>query len=133
MDSFQTDWLVVLIAAILNKVISFFWYSEWLFGPAWKKLCQMKEKDMKAKRWQPLFYSFIVSLVIAYFLSFFEGHLGITNVSDGMFVGFLFWLGFVATTQISPVIWCKKPFKLFAIDSGCKLLSFLVMSGIIGA
>lgn len=132
MDSFQTDWLVVVIAAVLNMAIGFVWYSKWLFGRTWQKLTDMKEKDLKCKKTH-LIFGFVISLVIAYFLSFFEGHLGVTNVSDGMFVGFLLWLGFVATTQISGVLWCKKPFKLFAINSGCKLLSYLVMSGIIGA
>ena len=132
MDSFQTDWLVVVIAAVLNMAIGFVWYSKWLFGRTWQKLTDMKEKDLKCKKTY-LIFGFVISLVIAYFLSFFEGHLGVTNVSDGMFVGFLLWLGFVATTQISGVLWCKKPFKLFAINSGCKLLSYLVMSGIIGA
>ena len=132
MDSFQTDWLVVVIAAVLIMAIGFVWYSKWLFGRTWQKLTDMKEKDLKCKKTY-LIFGFVISLVIAYFLSFFEGHLGVTNVSDGMFVGFLLWLGFVATTQISGVLWCKKPFKLFAINSGCKLLSYLVMSGIIGA
>lgn len=132
MDSFQTDWLVVFIAAILNMAIGFVWYSKWLFGRTWQKLSDLKEKDLKMKKGH-FIYAFIISLIIAYFLSFFEGHLGVTNVSDGMFVGFLLWLGFVASTQISCVLWCKKPFKLFAINTGCKLLSYLVMSGIIGA
>ncbi len=80
-----------------------------------------------------ILYSFIVSLVIAYFLAFFECSLGVTSVTDGMFVGFCIWLGFVATTQIATVIWGKNPFKLFLVDTGGKLLSFLVMSGVIGA
>jgi len=50
-----------------------------------------------------------------------------------MFVGFCVWLGFVVTTQISSVIWGKMPFQLFLINTGAKLLSFLVMGGIIGA
>ena len=132
MDYVQTDWLVIFIAAILNMALGFLWYSKWLFGHAWKKLREMKEKDIKFSI-KPVLWNFIVSLLIAYFLSFFEGHLGITTVTDGMFVGFLIWLGFVATTQISSVLWCKMPLKLFAIDTGYKLLSLLVMSGIIGA
>lgn len=132
MTSFQTDWILVVIAAVVNMVIGMVWYSKSLFGHAWAKLNEMKEKDMKPKA-EAMVYGFINSLVIAYFLSFFEGNLGVTNVTDGMLVGFLLWLGFVATTQIACVIWCKKPFKLFAINTGGKLLSFLVMSGIIAA
>ena len=83
------DWLGIVIAAILNMVIGFFWYSKWLFGPVWLKLCDMKERELKMKKnARPLVYAFIVSLVIAFFLAFFEMHLGITNVSDGMYLGF---------------------------------------------
>lgn len=130
MDAFQADWLVVFIAAVVNKLIGFIWYSNWLFGPAWHHLTSIKAPKWKGRTH---LVSFLVSLVIAYFLSFFEGHLGVTDVSDAMFVGFLLWLGFVATTEITPVIWSHKSPKVFAIENGCKLLSFLAMSGIIGS
>ncbi len=130
MDNVQIDLLTVLVAAVLNMVIGFFWYSKWLFGPTWMKLRKVKEEKGKIAN---MIYAFIVSLVIAYFLGFFEAYLQVTTVTDGMFVGFCLWLGFVATTQISGYIWCEKPLKLFFINTGCKLLSFLVMSGVIGA
>ncbi len=130
MDLVQVDLLTVFIAAVLNMIIGFFWYSKWLFGPVWMQLGKIKpEKFSKAG----LLYGFFVSFVIAYFLAFFEAYLGVTTVTDGMFVGFCFWLGFVFTTQISAVIWEKSPFQLFLLHTGCKLLSFLAMSGVIGA
>lgn len=125
------DWLVIVIAAVVNMVIGFFWYSKWLFGPTWHKLSHESSK-MKGDK-TAMLYGFIASLVIAFFLAFFEGYLGVTTVSDGMFVGFCLWLGFVATTQISGVIWGGRSLKLFFLNTGCKLLSYLVMSGIIGA
>lgn len=130
MDTIQIDYLTVFIAALLNMIIGFFWYSKWLFGPAWMRLSKIKKMEHSALS---VLYGFIISLVIAYFLAFFEAILGITTVTDGMFVGFLFWLGFVATTQINPVVWGKMPFQLFLLNTGFKLLSFLVMSGVIGA
>jgi hypothetical protein len=129
MTEVQIDLFTVFVAAVLNIIIAFFWYSKWLFGPTWEKLKKMK---IQAKRLSWL-YGFISSLTIAYFLAFFQGYLGVTTVSDGMFVGFCFWLGFVATTQISSVLWAKGSFRLFLLDTGYKLLSFLVMSGVIGA
>ncbi len=130
MDQIQIDWLTIFIAAVLNMVVGFVWYSKWLFGPMCMKIEKIKEEKPAPKT---LVYAFIVSLVIAYFLAFFEGALGVTSVTDGMFVGFCLWLGFVATTQICQVIWEKKPFQGFLLHSGGKLLSFLVMSGVIGA
>ena len=132
MEGIQIDWLVVVIAAALNMAIGFFWYSKWLFGKTWLKLTHLSERDMQHGK-MAILYGSIVSLVIAYFLAFFEGYLGVATVSDGMFVGFCFWLGFVATTQISAVIWHKGSLRLFFINTGHKLVSFLVMGGLIGA
>ncbi len=132
MEGIQVDTFSIIVAAILNMVIGFLWYSKWLFGKVWMKLCHMQDASMKGKNITFL-YAFIVSLVIAYFLASFEAFVGVTTVTDGMFIGFCAWLGFVATTQISGVLWCKEPFKLFAINTGCKLLSFLVMGGVLGA
>lgn len=131
MDSIQIDWLTVVIAAVLNMVIGFFWYSKWLFGPTWMKYHKKMKEDRS--KGATLLYAFIASLVIAYFLAFFEGYLGVTTVTDGMFVGFCFWLGFVATTQINAFLWEKQPWALFLLHASGKLLSFLVMSGVIGA
>ena len=132
MDFLQTDWLLVLVAALLNMAIGFVWFSKWLFGPACLKLSKMKEREKKKDK-KAFLWGFLLSLVIAYFLSFFEGHVGVINVLDGMVIGFLLWLGFAATTEIGAVIWCEKPIRLFAIETGYRLLSYLVMSGVIAA
>src|SRR3990167_3110510 len=131
MDNIQIDLFTVIIAAVLNMVIGFFWYSKWLFGPAWVRLNKVNMDGKHPK--MAMLYGFIASLVLAYFLAFFEAYMGVTTVADCMFVGFCAWLGFAATTQISTVIWNNRPFKAFALDTGCKLLSFLVMGGVIGA
>ena len=132
MEAANIDWLAVLIAAVLNMVIGFFWYSKWLFRKAWIQWESLKEKELKGNR-LALLWGFLNSLVIAYFLAFFEVHLGVTTVSDGVFVGFCAYLGFCATTQIAPVIWERKPYPPFFLHTGCKLLSFLVMGGVLGA
>lgn len=130
MEYVYIDWLVIILAAILNMVIGFLWYSKWLFGPLWGKLSKHSQSGMTVKI---LASTLLTSLMIAYFLSFFGAHLRVTSVTDGMFVGFLLWLGFVVTIEFSSHIWCKTPYQLFLISSGYRLVTFLVMSGLIGA
>ena len=132
MEDVQIDLFAVLIAAILYIFIGIVWYSKYLFGPLWIKLSGVKESEAGKDKMQFL-WSAIVALVVSYFIAFFEAYLDVTTVSDGMFVGFCFWLGFVATTQIGPVIWGRMPFQLFFVNTGVKLLSYLVMGGVIGA
>jgi hypothetical protein len=132
MELTSVDKVAVLIAAVLNMAINYVWYSKWAFGPFWMKLAGVRESDVKDAKLAML-YGFIASVVTAFFLAWFIGTLNVTTVSDGMFVAFFAWLGFVATTQISGVIWGKKPFQLFLITTGARLLSFLVMGGFLGA
>ena len=130
MDYIYIDWLVIILAAILNMIIGLIWYSKWLFGEIAKKLSVHSRRDMNLKT---LIYMLCISFILAYFLSFFEAHLRVTSVTDGMFVGFLLWVGFVATIQFSSHVWSQTPLKLFLIDSGYRLVTFLAMSGLIGA
>ena len=132
MEFSGVDAVSVVLAAFLYMVVNMFWYSKWLFGPVWLKYSKLPVSDSKTNK-MSLVWASLNALVIAYFLAFFEGYLGITTVSDGMFVALCFWLGFVATTQIGACIWFKEPIQLFAINTGAKLASYLVMGGILGA
>lgn len=132
MEYAQIDLLSVFIAAVLYMMINFFWYSKWLFGKTWMKCSGVTEREMKQNR-GAFFWGFLIALVLAYFIAFFEAALKVTTAIDGVFVGFCLWLGFVATTQFSSYVWCRKPLKLFLINTGAKLLSILAMSGVIGA
>jgi len=125
----HVDLLAVFFAALISLIISYFWYSRWLFGELWMQL----SNGTMEKRVMALFWSFLVALVTAYILALLQALLAVTTVSDGMFVGFLAWIGFVATTQISQVIWSRAPLKLYLLETGCKLLIFLAMGGILGA
>ncbi len=133
MENTQLDLIAIFIAAAVNLFIGFVWYSPWLFGPIWTKLAGFDTKHpYKRSKLAPL-WSALLSLLSAYILGFFIVFLGVTTVSDGMFVGFLIWLGFILTTLLSGVIWSHKPVKLFLIDSCYRLLGTLVMGGILGA
>jgi hypothetical protein len=131
-DMISVDWVAVIVATVLNMIINFVWYSRWLFGKEWLSLSKIKESEMKGTG-GAVAASLVVSFLLAFILAWFEGQLGITTVQDGLFVGFCVWLGFIATVQSSAVIWCKKPFKLFLIETGNRLVATLVMAGVIGA
>lgn len=132
MESVSVDWIAVIGAAVVNMIINFVWYSKWLFAKQWLTLNKMKADQMKGTG-GAIAWSFIISIIMAFFLAWFERQMNIVSVQDGIFVGFCVWLGFLATTQSSAVIWCKKPFSLFLIETGNRLLAFLVMGGILGA
>ena len=50
---------------------------------------------------------------------------------DGAHVGFWVWLGFIATTYFSAVIWQKMHPKEFFIHVGYSLIALLLMGGVL--
>jgi hypothetical protein len=133
MEQIYIDYFSVGLAALLYTLIYSVWYSKWLFGIIWSRASEIKESELNKNRWARLFWNFILGLVISYFIAFFQAYLGVTAVSDGMFVGFCLWLGFAITTLMSPTVWIKRSMILLSIEGGAKLLTYVVMSGIIGA
>lgn len=127
MDHFEIDLWAVGIAAAVNFLIGLVWYSHWLFGDFFAPSSKRSHSGLE------LLWGFLTACVTAYILGLLESLLGVTTVSDGMYIGFLAWLGFVATTQIGQVIWKRVPFQRFLIATGCKLLAYLSMGGILGA
>lgn len=129
MDPIQIDLLSVFIAAVVYMLIGWFWYSPWLFGKAWMKLA-----DVKPGKMGPCFLlGFANAIILSFFLALLLGFLRVNSAFDGFFVGFGVWFGFVVTTQFSGVIWEKRPFKLFIINTGCWFFSFVILGGILGA
>lgn len=127
------DLLAVAIAAVLYAIVFIVWYSKYLFGTTWSHLIEMSSKKSRGVQLPQIFGNFILGLIISYFLAFFDAHLNVTSVADGMFVAFCVWLGFIVPTQLFSVIWCRRNAKLFFIETGANLLALLAMGGVIGA
>lgn len=127
------DLYSVAIAAVLFMVISFCWYSKWLFGSTWLKHSGLKEADVRKNWGRKWGCNFLLGLGLAYFLAFFDSILQVTSVGDAMFSALTIWLGFVVPVQLFPVIWQNRSLKVFFIETAFMLLSLLVMGGIIGA
>lgn len=124
----------VLIAALSSMVVGFLWYSPLLFAKPWMKLSGLDEKSMNAaKKNMPMMYtaSFLMSLVMAYVTAILINSLLVSTLQEGLMLAFLVWLGFVATTMVTGVLFQRVPWKLFFINSGYQLVSMLVVSAIL--
>ncbi len=124
------NWLGIIIAAVVNLILGSFWYSPYLFGKAW---VDANKFDMKSLVGTPLHYvgALIVSLLTAWVLDILLHHFNITSYSVGASVAFWIWLGFIATSHFSGVLWAKRPLKSYIIDTIFSLVSLLVMSMIL--
>lgn len=128
------NYLAVAAAAVASMVVGLLWYSPILFGTPWMKLSKLDDKKIKAaKKNIPKTYgiSFIASLVTAYVIAILLNSMLISPLSEGLTLGTVLWLGFVATTMITGVLFQKMPWTLYLINSGYQLASLLAMSAIL--
>ncbi len=87
------------------------------------------KKDMPKK----MVGYFIALLVMNFVLAHFLSYAGATLMAEALMVGFLLWLGFIATVLFAGFIWEKTHSKLFAINLVHYLIILLVSSAIIAA
>ena len=128
----MTDALIVLGGGVFSMVLGMLWYSPALFGKAWMTLSGVSEAqcaDAKAKGMGKtyvlaLLNALVMSGVIYYFIQITDTF----TLQDALLTGFMLWLGLVATTLFSAVLWEKKPVKLFLIKSGHCLVNIVLLS-----
>jgi len=126
------NWLwAIIVATIIYMVVGMIWYADAFFGKEWRRLNKMTAKDLKGGMSKTIIGGIILGLIISYFLACFMDASRSYTFMQGAALAFWFWLGFVATTLFAGFLWGKKPFKLFLIDAGCYLITYILMGGVI--
>lgn len=127
----------VLVSAIATMVIGFLWYSPMLFATPWMRLMGMDPNDkakiaeMRKSAGKMYGLSFVASIVSAVLLAKIIDISSINSVPYGMKIGFAVWLGFVTTVQLTGALFGKQPTKLYLINTGYQLVSYLAMGAIL--
>jgi len=126
---------IVLLTAVVSMAIMSLWYSPIFFGKAWQRLAGISDEQMssmKKKGMGPRYLAQLAaSIVMAYVLGYLAGLLGLVTFTDGVWIGFMIWLGFFATSILGSTIWEGKPTKLYFINAFGWLVNLCVMGGIL--
>jgi len=130
-ELFHTNYLAVFLAAVVNMVIGATWYNPKFLGDKWMQVHGFDPDTLKGS---PKCYigGFLVGLVIAWVFGTILSFFSVTSIIGSMCLAFFLWLGFIATTQFSGVIWAKKPIGAYCIDVGFFLVSLQAMAIIFG-
>lgn len=121
----------VIASAVASMVIGGLWYSPMIFGKRWMhymKINMAEAEHMKKGAGKAYAGMFVGSLVMAYVLGYFVKYIATMTLSDAFSLAFWIWLGFVATVMFGSVLFEKKPFGLFVLNSGNQLVHLIVMS-----
>lgn len=133
MPGTDINYLAVLIAAILSMAIGALWYSPAMFSKPWMKLVGKKEKDLQGGSSVAYAIAMLAFLLIAFVMAHFVRYVGANNVVRGLETGLWLWMGFVATTMAINYAFGQRPQKLWAIDAGYFLVTFLVSGALLAA
>jgi hypothetical protein len=125
--SIPTNFLAVIVAALVNYVIGAIWYGV-LFRSAWQKLSGSGEMNVTALSViLGLIGAFLMSFVLHHALFFANEFLKTSGVGGGLMVGFFNWIGFIAPVTIGDVTYQKKPFTFWLLNNAYWLISLLLM------
>ena len=127
----------VLVSALATMVAGFLWYSPALFAKPWTILMgydpndKAKMAEMQKSAGKSYAISFVASLVSAFILSKIIHVTTVNTALYGMKIGFVVWLGFVTTVQLTAKLFGNQPTKLYLINTGYQLVCYLAMGAIL--
>lgn len=123
----------LLCAVVASFVVGMLWYSPLMFGNVWVKLKQFDKKNFKAAQ-KNMGFGYLLSLLgtIIQTLVLYQ-ILYVYNVKDigqAACVTIMVWLGFIAVTQLTMMVFDTKKFnlQLFVIDTSYQLTSLLFIA-----
>jgi hypothetical protein len=127
----EISYLAVIVAAVVKFALGAAWYSPVLFAKQWQSLTGQSAADVRAGLMPALIAEAIGDLIMAYVLARFVAAFGF-GFNSGVLVGFMAWLGFVATVMANQIFYERKPQQLVMINAGYILVALLVMGAILG-
>lgn len=139
LQNLPIEYLSVLTAALAYFILGAIWYTPLFFGNQWKYEAEKQTPSVVLVD-QPYTVSeligsyigeFITSIILAFFLSLFIEISQAKLIIEGIIIALFIWIGFIATTHFSAVLWGRKTIKSFFIHSSFILLGLVTMASII--
>ena len=131
MGEVQINYLAVFIAALSMFVIGGLWYSPKFFGNLWLKELGKDKSVLETGNMKIIFGgAFVLALIMAFNLAGFVS--GYESWRWGLIGGILAGLGWVALSLGIIYLFERRSMKLFLINAGYLVLSFIVMGTILG-
>ena len=117
----------VLVSAVILWVLGAAWFSPPLFAKPWSAIIgrPMGEKP-RGVAWG-MICSFIGDFLLAFILVHVVIWSGAVTWMDGIHIGAITWVGFVAAIMYPQSIYEGRPVRYFTITGGYWLIGFLII------
>ena len=131
--NFGVNYLAVVVAAVVALVIGFIWYSPRVFGTRWMAYLGTAQAQLGNPGPTGMLVGVVASLLNAWVLALLALNLGGKSVTDGVLLGVLAWLGFMATITAAQISFEKKSWGLWVLNNAHNLLVQVIMAAIVTA
>lgn len=134
----EVNLIAVLLAAVSTMVVGSIWYSPIGFYKQWAKLANVKPDPTFKGSKMVLTYlavfvaSFITAYILAHIVFFTNQYSGNSYLLDAVLTGIWVWLGFTALRIFTHDTFEGRRKQLTVLNATHELITFLVMSLIIG-
>lgn len=129
------NYWAVLVVGLITFFLGAIWYSPALFESAWMTAngyTRSEIEDLQSSLGPVGFGStFLAYLAMALVLAVFTVATSSQGVMNGLALGFMMWLGFVATTSLTVNLFSTRPLSSWLIDVSFQLVAFLVAGTIL--
>ncbi len=130
LEDVDFNWIAIVVATLVPMAVGMVWYR--VLAEPWMRAAG-RTRDELGGASIAYAIALVAAFVTAYVLARVVDWAGATSVGDGLLVGLLIWIGFVATTLAVNGIFGGRTWLLWAIDSGYYLVNLLVMCAILAA
>ena len=131
--SFGVNYLAVIVAAFVAMIIGFAFYSPQTLGNRWIAYLGTTQAQLGNPGPMGMATGVAASLVNAWVLAVLARNLGGTTLGEGVVLGILCWLGFMATITAAQISFEKKPWGLWLLNNAHNVIVQIVMAVIVTA
>ena len=123
----------VIVSTIAALVIGFVWYAPQVFGKRWMTYLGTTQAVLGNPGPTGMVVGIVAAFVNSWVLALLALNLGGTTIPDGIMLGILAWLGFMATLTAAQIAFLKQPWGLWLVNNGHNLIAQIVMAAIVTA
>ncbi len=125
------NWLAVVVAGLAYFVIGAIWYSDAVMGKQYRAAIGQDPNSPAKMEPVALFVNLIGWIVAAAALGLVSVSIGADSVGDGLALGLVVWLGFIATNRIVAAYYEGPNRALMMANGPYNLLGYLAMGAIL--
>ena len=129
-DLGSLNYLAIIVGIIINQALGAGWYSA--LGKPWMAGVGLTMEDLEAmkgtaRQWYPYVVAAVSALVFTLGLALVIQGMGAEGVVDGLILGLLAAIGFIATSYATTYSFEGRSLKIFLINSGYPVISYAII------